>query len=141
VWAIVMLSSVADARSFEQCKSASDTTIPELKECNGAEIERRTATIDQLLRQITAALDREPDRRDLLNTAQQAWRAYVDAECDFLMSAEKGSLTAPLIYQSCRLNQQNRRINDLRKSLRIATFFTRQQTPVGSNRNQGAPRR
>lgn len=122
VWAaaLVLSISASHAQSYEQCQAEADGIIPRLKDCDAAELDRREAMLNRLYKQVLAAVG--PGRQAGLRKTERAWVAFADDECGFRMSAEAGSMNAPLIYNACRLELIARRIDDLQKALKIAQF-------------------
>lgn len=118
--ALVLSTSASHARSYEQCREEAGGVIPELKECDAAELNRREATLNRLYKQVLAAVGAE--RRDGLRKAERAWMAFADAECGFRMAPEVGFMDAPLVYNACRLELIARRIEDLQRALKAAQF-------------------
>lgn len=122
IWAAsVCLPSASHAQSYEQCQERAGGVTTELKDCDAAELSRREAMLNKLYQQVLHAVSPR-GRQAGLRKAERAWVAFADAECDFRMSAEAGSMNAPLVYNVCRLELIARRIEDLRKALEIARF-------------------
>ena len=117
--ALVSLST-SHAQSYEQCQTEAGGVIPNLKDCDTAELDRREAVLNRLYKQVLAVVS--PERREGLRKAERAWMAFADAECGFRMSAEAGGMNAPLLHNACRLELIARRIEDLQKALKVAQF-------------------
>ena len=112
--------SASHAQSYEQCQEKAGGVMPELKDCNDAELNCREAMLNGLYKQVLAAVG--PGRREGLRKAERALVAFADAECGFRMAPEVGFMDAPLVYYACRLELIARRIEDLQKALEIAQF-------------------
>ena len=123
VWAAasVFPTSTSHAQSYEQCQEKADGVIPELKDCDAAELTRREAMLNKLYQQVLHAVGPR-GRQAGLRKAERAWLAFTDAECEFRMSAEVGGMNAPLVYNACRLELIARRIEALQKALEVAQF-------------------
>lgn len=122
VWAAVLVpaASASHAQSYEQCQAEAEGNTMSLKDCDAAELDRREATLNTLYKQVLHAV--RPERQAGLRKAERAWVAFADAECGFHRSAETGGTDAPLVYNACRLELMARRIDDLRRALKIAQF-------------------
>lgn len=92
--------------------------MPKLKACDGEELRRRDAVLNQAFQQLLRAVGAE--RGAPLRKAGRAWVASSDAECDVRMSAEAGGQDAPLVCSACRLELLACRIDDLQRALKAA---------------------
>ena len=122
VWAAALAfpTTASHAQSYKQCQEKAGGIIPELKECDAAELDRREAMLNRLYKQLLAVVG--PGQQAGLRKAERAWVAFADAECGFRMAPEVGFMDAPLVYNACRLELIARRIDDLQKALKIAQF-------------------
>lgn len=122
VWAaaLVLSASASHAQSYKQCQEKADGVIPELKECDAAELNRRAAMLNRLYKQLLHTVG--PGQQAGLRKAERAWVAFADAECGFRMAPQVGFMDAPLVYNACRLELIARRIDDLQRAIKVAQF-------------------
>lgn len=105
------------ARAAECDGNATQTA---LNDCQGALFAQADAELNALYGQMTARLAADPDTKTRLTTAQRAWLAYRDAECDFAASGVAGGSVAPLIRARCLTDLTRARSADFRRYLACA---------------------
>ena len=113
-------ASGEDLQTYEQCQQKAGGVTVQLQACNGAELTKRDAVLNQTYQKLLAALP--AGRQGRLRNAERSWLAFADAECDFRMSAELGGTDAPLVAESCRLSLMATRIADLQQALKVAQY-------------------
>ena len=137
VWVTSTLSPYAaraqsgDEQSYEKCQDKAGGVIPSMKECDGAELQRRDAMLNQLYQELLHTV--KPERQELLRRAERAWLAFMEAECAFSSSAEAGGMDEPIVYNGCRLELTAQRVERLKKALDFAQFVDRLGKPHGPN--------
>lgn len=118
--AATVAATRAAADPYQDCRTAAAGVDPRLKACDAAELSRRDAQLNDAYRRLMAALPGV--RQAKLRSAERAWVAFRDAECDFRASAETGGSDAPLVDAACRLELTAERLDALLKALKVARF-------------------
>ncbi|MFE0017748.1 lysozyme inhibitor LprI family protein [Mesorhizobium sp. NPDC059054] len=101
--------------SAEDCGSVSGGQAG-MNECYGNVFKKADAELNKLYKEIEARLKDDPDTTKLLVTAQKAWVAYRDGECDF-QTAGGGSI-AGMAYPMCQTAITQSRIDDFKGYLK-----------------------
>jgi len=112
--AIVALSQRAHA---DECDNAQGGQAG-LNECYDKVFKKSDAELNKLYKQIEARLKSDADRTKLLVTAQRAWVAFRDGECNFQSSATAGGSISPMIYSMCLDTETKSRIEDFKSYLK-----------------------
>jgi uncharacterized protein YecT (DUF1311 family) len=109
----------ADAPSdkFTRCMKKADAVDPNMQACALDEAARQDATLNAVYKKLMAALD-EPDQKAALKTAERAWIAYRDAECDFQYGGKDGGTDGRLRADECLTTLTHDRIVQLQDSLK-----------------------
>ena len=98
----------------------------QMAQCANRIFEREDRELNQLWKEMTAALEREDrkaedhrePRLDIARKAQRAWVAYRDAQCAADADAEaRGGTIYPLVYIGCRTEMTRARIQQLRPTV------------------------
>ena len=110
-----------DGQAYKKCQDEAGGVIPRMKECDGAELQRRDASLNQVYQDLLRTV--EPERQELLRRAERAWLAFMETECTFQSSVEAGGMDEPIFYNGCRLQLIARRIEDLEGALKTAQFL------------------
>ena len=93
-------SQPAYSGAYGRCIARSDGATPAMLDCIHAEYDLHDARLNRAYTVAPAALP--PSRRIALKTAQRAWIAFRDAECDLLGTPDLGQ-SGRLIASECRL--------------------------------------
>jgi uncharacterized protein YecT (DUF1311 family) len=92
----------------DNCANA--VTQLEMNQCAAQENKAADKELNKLYKQITARLKDNPEAKQLLVKAQQAWLSFRDAECSFSASGAEGGSVYPLIYNDCITAQTKARV-------------------------------
>lgn len=95
------------SRDYTQCIDASDGMTSEIQDCNGAEIDRQDARLNQAWVMVMRPLG--PAKKTALRTAQRTWIKQRDAKCSRAAAAEGGGSMGDLIYSGCYLDETIKR--------------------------------
>jgi uncharacterized protein YecT (DUF1311 family) len=90
----------------------------ELNDCYGNVYKKADAELNGLYRQITSRLKDDKPTTKLLVTAQRAWVAFRDAECDFSASGVSGGSAYRMILAICLNGLTSKRIDDFKNYLK-----------------------
>ena len=107
--ACVALMAIPPARAAE----CADQTQNGLNVCANAAYRKADAALNAAYKEIIGRLKGDPATTKLLTTAQKAWIAYRDAECDFSSSANAGGSIYPMVRAICLEAQTNERTREL----------------------------
>lgn len=113
--ATLALLLVSDARGAEQpdCKNA--MTQMDMNACAAKDFAAADAALNKTYKTLTSKLD--ANELAALRTAQRAWIAWRDAECNFeTIDAEGGSIR-PMEFSMCQTELTNDRIRQLQKQI------------------------
>ena len=86
----------------------------DLNACYGAAYKKSGAALNELYNQIMGRLKSDQTTAKLLISAQKAWLAFRDAECNFSASGVSGGSIYPMIYAICLDGLTNKRIEDFK---------------------------
>lgn len=87
-----------------------------LNECYGNAFKKADAELNKLYKEIEARLKDDADTTKLLVTAQKAWVAYRDGECDFQTAG--GGSDVGMAYPICQTAITQSRIDDFKGYLK-----------------------
>ena len=109
-----LLATTGAARA-DECADASDQAT--MNACAGKALKASDAELNALYRQIQGRLKDDAEKTKLLVTAQRAWVAYRDAECDFASSSVAGGSAQPMVTLECRDDRTKKRVADFKTYL------------------------
>jgi uncharacterized protein YecT (DUF1311 family) len=95
---MLLACAAAPAARAADCGSGSQA---EMNDCYGKAYKTSDAELNSLYRKITAQLKDDKDTTKLLVTAQKAWLAYRDAECNFTTAGSAGGTIYPMVQAIC----------------------------------------
>ncbi len=108
-----------DASSAQSDCSGQESTVA-MRDCLRAELKAAKADLEAVLKRIEAS-EPGPGVRVALARSQEAWSAFVDAECDGLVAERwRGGSLMPALVLDCRVALVHDRIAALRRE-----FFER----------------
>ena len=113
---VLMCAPASVVRAAEDC--GPNLSQAELDDCFGKSFKASDAQLNALYKQIEGRLKDDVATTRLLVTAQKAWLAFRDAECDFLSSAATGGTIRPMIDTICREGLTRKRIDDFKTYLK-----------------------
>lgn len=111
----VGLTGLAPAAWAEDCANASDQAT--MNECADKAFKASDTELNALYKQIEARLKDDQDKTKLLVSAQKAWIAFRDAECDFSATGVAGGSVYPMIVLQCRDGLTQNRVKDFKNYL------------------------
>jgi uncharacterized protein YecT (DUF1311 family) len=88
----------------------------QLDQCAGQDFTKSDVKLNTLYRDLLKRYD--ADNATKLKTAERAWLAYRDAECDYETNSTAGGTINPMMDTMCRTEKTNARIKDLDTQLR-----------------------
>jgi len=103
------------AYAANECDNPQDQGT--LTECADKAFRKSDADLNKLYKQIEARAKGDADKAKLLVTAQRAWIAFRDAECDFASSSSAGGSIYPMLVLQCRDGMTQARIKEFRAYL------------------------
>ena len=111
--AAIMLSTAARA---QDCANAQDQAT--LNQCAGQAFEKADKQLNDAYKQISERLKDNAESHKLLVTAQRAWVAFRDAECNFQGGPidQAGSIY-PLVVADCKAMLTENRLKDFKAYL------------------------
>lgn len=122
---LALVLAAAQPLTARECAGA--TAQMEMTACAEQEFERADAELNRVWRPLVSSAarnDRSPDSgrtpRDqrseevILRTAQRAWIAYRDAECEYEGLGERGGSMEPMIVAQCLARLTRARTTELR---------------------------
>lgn len=95
---------------YARCMDDPNSTTYSLRECIGAEFKRQDARLNRAYAEALQTLD--PAAKLKLRTAQRAWIAFRDADCDAVLAAYGGTM-APMMEETCYLDRTSQRADEL----------------------------
>lgn len=116
--AALVLATPALGLAQNNCGDLTNQT--DMNICAGKAYEKSDAELNSLYKQIEARLKDDADTTKLLVTAQRAWVAFRDAECNFSSSEVSGGTAYPFISSSCLDNMTQIRIGNLKGYLKCS---------------------
>lgn len=105
-----MASGPAYSPAFESCMGASGGVTLAMIDCIGEEFTAQDRRLNTVYQQALAALP--APRRAAFARAQRAWVAFKEAECDFVLDPDGGSL-ARIAANDCMLRMTATRADEL----------------------------
>ncbi len=97
------------------CDDAQDQAT--MTECAAKSLKASDAELNKLYKEIRGRLADDADTRKLLVSAQRAWIAYRDAECNFSASGVAGGSIYPMMQAMCLDTLTQRRVEDFKQYL------------------------
>ncbi|MGH6809784.1 MAG: lysozyme inhibitor LprI family protein [Ensifer adhaerens] len=113
--AFVGLTGLAPAAWADDCADASDQAT--MNECADKAFKASDTELNALYKQIEARLKDDQDKTKLLVSAQKAWIAFRDAECNFSAAGVAGGSVYPMIVLQCRDGLTQNRVKDFKNYL------------------------
>jgi uncharacterized protein YecT (DUF1311 family) len=104
-------------RAAEDC-DVSNRSQAELNNCYGNVYKASDAQLNALYKQIEGRLKDDKETTKLLVSAERAWVAFRDAECDFLTSGVSGGTVYPMIHAICLDRLTSKRFDDFKTYLK-----------------------
>lgn len=111
----VELTGLAPAAWAEDCVNANDQAT--MNECADKALKASDTELNALYKQIEARLKDDQDKTKLLISAQKAWIAFRDAECNFSATGVAGGSVYPMIVLQCRDGLTQNRVKDFKNYL------------------------
>jgi uncharacterized protein YecT (DUF1311 family) len=105
-----------ESPAYKACMKTAASTLA-MRECNGGELGRRDAELNEAYRQLIGLMD-TPKRTAALRKAQRAWIGFRDAECPAEASSHVGGTVWPLAVGSCHIRMTYERTLQLRDLLK-----------------------
>jgi len=96
-----------------------DAIDPNMQSCALDEAARQDATLNAVYKKLMTALE-ETGQKAALKTAERAWIAYRDAECDFEYGGKDGGTDGRLRADECLTRLTHDRILQLQENLKWA---------------------
>jgi uncharacterized protein YecT (DUF1311 family) len=119
---VILLSAavltVLSSAHAEDCQNA--VSQREMNNCANAAYDKSDAELNAVYKQVTSRLKGDAKQASLLVTAQRAWIAFRDAECDFVSSPTTGGSINTMVQANCRDRVTSARVNDLKSYLQCA---------------------
>lgn len=97
------------------CANASDQST--LNECAGKDYKKSDTELNKLYKEIRSRLSDQPDTVKKLVSAQRAWIAFRDAECDFVTLNTQGGSAYGMLVSMCRDRLTQARIKEFKTYL------------------------
>ncbi|HEV7308803.1 lysozyme inhibitor LprI family protein [Ensifer sp.] len=97
------------------CAAALDQAT--MNECADKALKASDAELNSLYKQIVSRLKDDQDAAKLLVSAQKAWIAFRDAECNFSASGVDGGSAYPMVLLQCRDGLTRKRVEDFKTYL------------------------
>jgi uncharacterized protein YecT (DUF1311 family) len=104
------------AFAAESCANASNQSA--MNQCADKAYRASDAKLNDLYRQIKARLKDDKDTAKMLVSAQKAWVAYRDAECNFASSGVAQGSMYPMTLAGCLDGETQKRIASFKAYLR-----------------------
>ncbi|HTH27634.1 MAG TPA: lysozyme inhibitor LprI family protein [Sphingobium sp.] len=112
----MVLSTSTFAFAEQNCGDLTNQT--DMNICAGKAYQKSDAELNKLYREIEGRLKDDADTKKLLVSAQKAWVAFRDAECNFSSSPVAGGTAYPLISSMCLDNLTKVRIESFQYYLK-----------------------
>ena len=106
----VVLAKDGYSAAYSQCMDAAGGVTSSMNECNGAEIKRQDARLNQGYKAAMAGL--EPAQQGKLRDAQRAWIKYRDTNCAMYYTLTGGTIDL-LNGAACTLSMTKARADEL----------------------------
>ncbi|MHC1548216.1 lysozyme inhibitor LprI family protein [Phyllobacterium sp. K27] len=114
----IFLGGVSLAHSQQSCGDKTNQT--DMNICAGQAYSKADRELNSVYKQIAGRLKDDPATTKLLVTAQKAWIAFRDGECNFSSSTVQGGSAYPFVSSSCLHDKTASRIEDLKAYLKCA---------------------
>lgn len=111
----LLLGLAPGAHAATDCGAAQ--TQADLTLCAARAAQEADDALNALYRQMRARLAGDDHTAVLLTTAQRAWIAYRDAECDFMSAGVTGGSIYPMIRAGCVEDLTRARADDFKRYL------------------------
>ena len=108
----VAMIGVSTPALAQDCAPTDDTQMC-LNARAGAEYRAEDEKLNKAYGEIMKRLSDSPEVRKLLQTAQRAWIAFRDAECEFATNSSKGGSIYPMALLGCKLSLTQARTEQL----------------------------
>ena len=112
VMAITLLGGHASKAAIN-CKSAANQM--EMDQCAGRDFHTADARLNALYRSMMSRYD--APNQAVFKSAEKAWIAYRDAECNFETNGTAGGSINSMMLTQCRTEKTNARIKELNAQL------------------------
>lgn len=122
---------VAPAAKADECDNATGGQAG-LDECYAKVFKKSDAELNKLYKQIEARLKGDAATTKLLVTAQRAWVAFRDGECNFQSAGASGGSIGPMIHSMCLDGLTQSRIKDFQGYLKCEEGDTSCPVPPGN---------
>jgi uncharacterized protein YecT (DUF1311 family) len=110
----LLLACPAHAADKLDCKNPQ--TQIDMDQCAGQDFQKADGALNASYKQLVSKLD--PHALAALKTAQRAWLAWRDAECDYRTIATEGGSIRPMLVSECETELTANRIKDLTAQLK-----------------------
>ncbi|MFZ5671918.1 MAG: lysozyme inhibitor LprI family protein [Pseudomonadota bacterium] len=129
--AALTVSASAPAAQADACDNATGGQAG-LDQCYDQLFKKSDAELNKLYKQIEVRLKGDAATTKLLVTAQRAWVAFRDAECNFQSAGAQGGSVGPMIYSICLDGLTQSRIKDFQGYLKCEEGDTSCPVPAGN---------
>lgn len=116
--AILVATMLAPLPAAADC--GPDANQTELDACAGAAFADADRRLNELYSEMRGRLAGDPETLSLLTTAERAWIAWRDAECDLTAAGVTGGSIYPMIRAECLADLTGARVADLHRYLSCA---------------------
>jgi uncharacterized protein YecT (DUF1311 family) len=106
----LLLACPAHAADKLDCRNAQ--TQIDMDSCAGQEFQKSDRALNANYKQLMGKLD--PHAQAALKTAQHAWLAWRDAECDYRTIGSEGDTIRPMLATYCKTELTNARVKDIK---------------------------
>lgn len=110
------LAATSAARAVDDCSNASNQAA--MTECADKSLIASDAELNTLYKQLQGRLKDDQATSKLLVSAQRAWVAFRDAECEFSSSGVAQGSIYPMTVLQCRDGMTEKRIKDFQNYLK-----------------------
>ena len=114
---LIAITPALDARAAEDCDTP-NSDMAQLRDSYGKAYKKSDSELNTLYKQIMSRLKDDEPTTKLLVTAQKAWVAFRDAECDFSTSRSSGGTIYPMIQAICLDKLTSKRVGELKTYLK-----------------------
>ena len=121
----------APATKADDCANATGGQAG-LDDCYDKAFKKSDAELNKLYKQIEARIKDDAATTKLLVTAQKAWVAFRDGECNFQSAGASGGSIGPMIYSMCLDGLTQSRIKDFQGYLKCEEGDTSCPVPPGN---------
>lgn len=121
----------APAAKADECDNATGGQAG-LDQCYDKVFKKSDAELNKLYKQIEARLKDDAATTKLLVTAQRAWVAFRDSECNFQSAGASGGSIGPMIHSMCLDGLTQSRIKDFQGYLKCEEGDTSCPVPAAN---------